>query len=145
MNIVIILDCDLLESEIRDSYKETLLSLCFFRFLRLCFRVLYFLQHRSSHRRCSVKRDAPKNFAYFTGKHLCRSLFLIILQLKLYLKETPAECFPVKFEKFLRTPFLKNNCQTTAFDSTVFLNQRTHDEWYFSNKIYGVCDECFSK
>ena len=128
MNIVIILDCDLLESEIRDSYKETLLSLCFFRFLRLCFRVLYFLQHRSSHRRCSVKRDAPKNFAYFTGKHLCRSLFLIILQLKLYLKETPAECFPVKFEKFLRTPFLKNNCQTTAFDSTVFLNQRTHDE-----------------
>ena len=31
---------------------------------------------RSSHRRCSSKRDAFKNFAKFTGKHLCRSLFL---------------------------------------------------------------------
>ena len=30
---------------------------------------------RSSHRRCSVRKDVLKNFAKFTGKHLCQSLF----------------------------------------------------------------------
>ena len=34
---------------------------------------------RSSHRRCSVKKAVLKNFANFTGKHLCWSLFLITL------------------------------------------------------------------
>ena len=35
---------------------------------------------RSSHRRYSVKKGVLKDFANFTGKHLCRSLFLIKLQ-----------------------------------------------------------------
>ena len=35
---------------------------------------------RRSHRRCSVKKDALKNFANFTGKHLCWNLVLIKLQ-----------------------------------------------------------------
>ena len=30
---------------------------------------------RSSHRRCSVKKGVLRNFAKFTGKHLCQSLF----------------------------------------------------------------------
>ena len=30
---------------------------------------------RSSHRRCSVKKGVPENFAKFTGRHLCQSLF----------------------------------------------------------------------
>ena len=30
---------------------------------------------RSSHQRCSVKNGVLKNFANFTGKHLCWSLF----------------------------------------------------------------------
>ena len=32
---------------------------------------------RCSHRRCSVEKDVLKNFAVFTGKHLCWSVFLI--------------------------------------------------------------------
>ena len=47
---------------------------------------------RSSYQRCSVKKSVLRNFAKFTGKHLCQSLF-----------------FPVNFAKFLRTPFLQNN------------------------------------
>ena len=31
---------------------------------------------RRSRRWCSVEKDVLKNFAKFTGKHLCRSLFL---------------------------------------------------------------------
>ena len=30
---------------------------------------------RSSHWRCSVKKGVLRNFAKFTGKHLCQSLF----------------------------------------------------------------------
>ena len=35
---------------------------------------------RSSHRRSSVKKGVLKNFANFTGKHLCRSVSVITLQ-----------------------------------------------------------------
>ena len=31
--------------------------------------------YRSSHRRCSVRKIVLRNFAKFTGKHLCQSLF----------------------------------------------------------------------
>ena len=31
--------------------------------------------NRSSHRRCSVKIDVLRNFAIFTGKHLCQNVF----------------------------------------------------------------------
>ena len=41
-------------------------------------------QNRSSHRRCSIKKGVLKNFAKFTGKHLCQSLL----------------SFPVNFAKF---------------------------------------------
>ena len=32
--------------------------------------------NRSSHRRCTVKKGVVRNFVKFTGKHLCRGLFL---------------------------------------------------------------------
>ena len=35
---------------------------------------------RSSHRKCSMKKAVHKNFAIFTGKHLCWCYFLIKLQ-----------------------------------------------------------------
>ena len=33
------------------------------------------IHHRSSHRRCSIEKGALRNFAKFTGKRLCQSLF----------------------------------------------------------------------
>ena len=53
-----------------------------------------------------------RNFAKFTGKHLCQSLFdnkvaclssAILLKKRLWHR-----CFPVNFAKFLRIPFLQN-------------------------------------
>ena len=39
--------------------------------------LIYFCQNfRSSHQKCSIKKGVLKNFAKFTGKHLCQSLFL---------------------------------------------------------------------
>ena len=50
------------------------------------------------------KIDVLENFAKFTEKHLYWSLFLIKLQasgpVTSSKKETPTECFPVKFAKF---------------------------------------------
>ena len=48
-----------------------------------------------------------QNFAKFTGKHQCESLFLIKLQsLVPGIKRPWHRCFPVNFAKFLRTSFL---------------------------------------
>ena len=38
------------------------------------------LNSRSSHKSCSIEKAVLKNFAIFTGKHLCWSLLLIDLQ-----------------------------------------------------------------
>ena len=49
-------------------------------------------------------RCVIKNFANFTGKHLCWSPFLIKLQACNFIKKRlQYNCFPVKFRKFLRT------------------------------------------
>ena len=64
---------------------------------------------RSSHWN-SLKKGVLRNFANFTGKQLCWSLFLIELQplgLQLYKKRLQHRCFPVEFTKFLRTSNLR--------------------------------------
>ena len=61
-------------------------------------------KYRNIHQKCSMKKDILGNFAKFTGKHLCQSLFFNkVTGLGLY-RPLPA--------KFLRTPFLQN----TSYD-----------------------------
>ena len=75
------------------------------------FCMLVFMS-RSSHRRCSVRKGVLRNFAKFTGKHLCQSLFFNkvagLRPTTLLKKRLRQRCFPVNFAKFLRTPFLQN-------------------------------------
>ena len=55
------------------------------------------------------KKAVLKNFAIFTGKHLCWILFLIKLQVfrtAILIKSLQHRCFPVNIAKFLRTVFL---------------------------------------
>ena len=64
---------------------------------------------RISNRKRSVRKDVLRNFAKFTGKHLCKSLFFNKVFNEVSLKKRLwHRCFPVNFEKFLRTPFLQN-------------------------------------
>ena len=77
---------------------------------------------RCSRRRCFVRKGILRNFAKFTGKHLCQSLFFnqtaglrpaTLLKKRLWpatllKKRLWHRCFPVNFIKFLRTPFLQN-------------------------------------
>ena len=70
------------------------------------------LTARTSHLRCSAKKDVLRNFAKFTGKDLCQSFFfnkVAGLRPATLLKKRPwHRCFPVNFAKFLRSPFLQN-------------------------------------
>ena len=60
---------------------------------------------RSSHRRCSLRKDVLRNFAKFTGNYPCQGLFFKVAGLRL----TPAQVsLPVNFAKFSRTPFFQN-------------------------------------
>ena len=56
---------------------------------------------RSSRPEVFNKKGVLRNFAKFTGKHLCQSL----LPATLLKKRLWHRCFPVNFEKLLRTPF----------------------------------------
>ena len=67
---------------------------------------------RSSQRRSSIRKGVLRNFAKFTRKPLCQSLFLnkvAALRPETLLKKRLWHmCFPVNFAKFLRAPFLQN-------------------------------------
>ena len=76
-------------------------------------------QARSSHWRCSVKKGVLKNFAKFTGKHLCQSLsFNKVAGLRsatLLKKRLWRRCFPVNFAKFLAFNFIKKETLSQVF------------------------------
>ena len=64
---------------------------------------------RSSRPEVFCKKDVLRNIAKFTEKHLCQSLFFIkavgLRPSTLLKNELWHSCFPVKFVKFIRTPF----------------------------------------
>ena len=64
------------------------------------------------------KKGILKNFAIFTGKQLCWSLFLIKLQAlrpaTLLNKRLPHSCLLANFAKFLRTPFYRTPLVTAS-------------------------------
>ena len=76
-----------------------------------------------------MKKGLPKNFAKFTGKHLCQSLFfnkVAILSLATTLKKRPwHRCFPVNFVKYLKHLFSQNT------SSGCFENTKNHLKFAF--------------
>ena len=66
----------------------------------------------------SSKQMLLQNFAIFTGKHLCWSLFLIKLRAFSYastlLKESPTHVFCCEYCKFCKNNFFTEHLQTTA-------------------------------
>ena len=109
---------------------------------------------RSSHRRFSVKKGVLRNFAKFTGKHLCQRLFfnkvagLGLGSATLLKKRLWHRCFQVNFAKFLRTPFLIEHVWTSAFVFTtlfrVNITVRTRSNstkklyWLFTKEIIAL-------
>ena len=66
---------------------------------------------RGNHWRCSIRKGVLWNFAKFSGKNLCQSLFFNkVTDLRpgtLFTMRLWRRCFPVNFAKFLRTLVLQ--------------------------------------
>ena len=62
------------------------------------------------------KKGAPRNFAKFTGKHLCQSLFLIELQtgLQHFKKETLAQAVSCEYCEISKNTFFTEHLWATA-------------------------------
>ena len=88
------------------------LNLRFFVFAFFWWRRTLAKIFRSSRRMCSVKKGVLRNFAKFTGKHLCQSLFFNKVAglgpATLLKKRLWHRWFPLNLAKSLRTPFLQN-------------------------------------
>ena len=72
---------------------------------------------RSSQRRCSVKKDVLRNFAKFTGKHLCQSLFLNKVAgtaCNFIKKETLTQVFSFEFSEISKNTFFTEHVWATA-------------------------------
>ena len=75
------------------------------------------------------KKSYLKIFAKFTGKDLCRSLFLITLQSLGTEKRLRHSCLPVNFNRILRKPFLQNTSRWVLCDLFKGYNKNTKKQW----------------
>ena len=77
-----------------------------------------FLYTRNSHRRNSMRKSVLRNFAKFTGKHLCQSLFFNeIASLRaatLLKKETLAQVFSCEFCEIFKSTIFTEHLWMTA-------------------------------
>ena len=88
---------------------------------------------RSSHQEVFYKKRVLRNFAKFTGKHLCQGLFFHKVAdhrpVTLLKRRFRHRCFPVNFAKFLRTFFLTEHLRS------LLLNISTWFQWTLLWKI----------
>ena len=111
---------------------------------QLLFRTAIFHNsyYRSSYQRCSIKKAVLQNFAIFTGKNLCWSLFLIKLQAfsatTLLKTRLQLKCFPANITKFLRTSILKNICERLLLCLTDFSEQLVFREAIFQYSLSNI-------
>ena len=80
---------------------------------------------QSSHRMCSIEKGVLKNFAKFTGKHLCQILFFSKV-CNYITKEILAQVFSCEFCQIFKNTFFIENLQMTAsVYNKVILYQKT--------------------
>ena len=81
---------------------------------------------RSSHQRCFVKKSVLRNFAKFTGKHLCQGLFfnkhLRPQPATLLKKETLTQLFPCEFCEISKNIFFTENLGATFSEEITHIN-----------------------
>ena len=81
---------------------------------------------RSSNQRCSVRKGVLRNFAKFTGKHLCQSLFfnkVAGLSSATLLKKRLAQDFSCEFSEISKNAFLTEHVWVTASEISPKVHQ----------------------
>ena len=85
------------------------------------------------------KKGVPRNFAKFTGKHLCQSPFFNkvagLRPATLLKKRLWHRCFPVNFAKFLRTPFFTKHLRWLLEMPLTFM--------YISERSNSINNRCY--
>ena len=76
---------------------------------------------RSSHRRCSIEKGVLKNFAKFTGKSLCRKIFLNKVAGSL-------QVFSCEFCEIFKNNYFVEHLQMAASKSEINPEKSLH--WY---------------
>ena len=92
---------------------------------------------RSIHRMCSVRKGVLRNFAKFTGKHLCQSLF--------FKKETLAQVFSCEICDISKNTFFTEHLWATAF--VVWTRSKIKKSKILNSNIHAhVCERisCYS-
>ena len=105
-------------------------------------------QYRSSSLQMFFKVGVLENFTNFPGKHLCWSPFLIKLQVCNFIKKSlQHRYFPVKFVKFLRTPFLQNTSRGCLWQEHAIGYGKSIEPWKLlkKNLFNSFCLEHFRK
>ena len=75
------------------------------------------ITYKSRHQRCSVRKGVPRNFAKFTEKHLCQSLFFNKVAggaCNFIKKETLAQVFSCEFCEISKNTFFTEHLWMTA-------------------------------
>ena len=95
---------------------------------------------RSSHQRCSIKKGVLRNFAKFTGKHLCQRLFFNKVAClrpeacNFIKKETLAQVFSCEFCNISKNTFFTEQLWTTASGCLVGRGVHNSKGAYFLTK-----------
>ena len=104
-----------------ESLKQSCVKKLFYELFSII--LIIFISFRSSHWRCSVRKSVLKNFAKFTGKHLCQSHFfnkVVGWGLQLYLKRySGAGAFTYQFSETSKNTYFIEHLCVAAFDHYV--------------------------
>ena len=104
-------------SKIKFGVKQSVKWLGSIPYLHRLKRERHLMENRSSHQRCSVKKGVLRNFAKFTGKHLCQSLFFNEVPggaCNFIKKEALAQVFSCEFCEISKNAFLTEHVWATA-------------------------------
>ena len=85
--------------------------------------------NRSNRWRCSAKRDGLKNFAIFTGKHLCWSLFTDLQVCNFFKKRTPTLILFCEFCQTLKNIYFEEHSRTSAS----YFMKKNRQSWRLNN------------
>ena len=104
---------------------------------------------RSSHQRCSVRKGVLRNFAKYTGKHLCQSLFFFEKKKRLghrCFPGYPDNCFPRKIIPRLGLGFGSRSGSVLGLWATRQLLRRKITPWlglgYGLGLVWGWVGDC---
>ena len=94
------------------------------------------------------KKGGLRNFAKFTGKHLCQNLFFKkvagLRPATLLKKRAWHWCFPVNFTKFLRTPFYIEHLWWLLLHIPCLHFLRIHHHYFFQRVFESVLAQFLS-